>query len=346
MTPISKDRVSRLLKDFRYPGLADDLVSAGMVREVGVSGNDVFVHLTLPAGLWQSREKIRESLGKLLRSLPGMASMTVQCSQSGAEAVSRPESSPLGLEGVANLIAVGSGKGGVGKTTVAVNLAVALMRSGSRVGLMDGDIYGPNVPLMLGAGHDARPQVLSGGEIAPVEIQGLKMISMGILVPAGQPMIWRGPMLHSAISQFLRQVAWGKLDYLIVDLPPGTGDVQLSLVQNAPVSGAVIVTTPQEAALLDVRKAIAMFQATGVPVLGVVENMAGDIFGSGGGEKIAAELKVPFLGRILLDARIREGGDNGRPVTAFSKDLPAAEQFMTMARALSQVSNPIALQGG
>jgi len=244
------------------------------------------------------------------------------------------------IAGVKNIVAVASGKGGVGKTTVAVNLALALQQMGAAVGLLDADVYGPNVPLMLGT--EEQPQALSEREIMPVTAQGLKMISMGLLVPGDKPMIWRGPMLHSAIRQFLYSVIWGELDYLIVDLPPGTGDVQLTLIQSVPVTGAVLVTTPSIVALADVRKAIEMFRQVNVEVLGVVENMSYfkcphcneriDVFGYGEGRRTAEQFSVPFLGEIEIDPRIRIGGDTGKPVAALGETAPGAPSLYAMAR--------------
>ncbi|MGB6544690.1 MAG: Mrp/NBP35 family ATP-binding protein [Candidatus Acidiferrales bacterium] len=247
------------------------------------------------------------------------------------------------IEGVKNLIVVASGKGGVGKTTVAVNLAIALSRMGSAVGLLDADVYGPNVPLMLGT--EEQPQALSEREILPVEACGLKVISMGLLMPGDKPMIWRGPMLHSVILQFLRSVVWGKLDYLIVDLPPGTGDVHLTLIQTVPVTGAVVVTTPSVVALADVRKAIEMFRQVNVEILGVVENMSYlacphcheriDVFGQGEGRRVAEQFGVPLLGEIEIEPKIRIGGDSGRPVAAQGEDAPGAASLYAMARAVA-----------
>jgi ATP-binding protein involved in chromosome partitioning len=247
------------------------------------------------------------------------------------------------IPGVKNMVAVASGKGGVGKTTVAVNLALALARMKSTVGLLDADIYGPNVPLMLGTTE--QPQALDEQTILPVEAQGLKMISMGLLVPPDRPMIWRGPMLHSALTQFLRNVRWGELDYLIVDLPPGTGDVQLTLIQTVPLSGAVVVTTPSVVALADVRKAIEMFRQVNVEVLGIVENMSYfscphcqgkiDVFGHGEGKRMADMFGVPFVGEIEIDPQIRVGGDSGKPVAAQGENAPGAKSIYAMARAVT-----------
>src|ERR1700686_537827 len=247
------------------------------------------------------------------------------------------------IAGVKTVVAVASGKGGVGKTTVAVNLAIALARMGAAVGLMDADVYGPNVPLMLGA--EEQPRAISERQILPVQAYGLKMISMGLLTPADKPMIWRGPMLHSVMQQFLRNVDWGQLDHLIVDLPPGTGDVQLSLIQTVRVTGAVIVTTPSAVALADVRKAIEMFRQENVEVLGVVENMSSfvcphcqksvDVFGHGEGRRVAEAYGVPFLGEIEIDPRIRIGGDTGKPVALLGETALGAKSMYDLARAVT-----------
>ncbi|MGH9794914.1 MAG: Mrp/NBP35 family ATP-binding protein [Candidatus Acidiferrales bacterium] len=247
------------------------------------------------------------------------------------------------IAGVKSVVAVASGKGGVGKTTVAVNLAIALARQGARVGLMDGDVYGPNVPMMLGTSE--QPRALSERRILPVEAYGVKMISIGLLAPGDKPMIWRGPMLHSVVQQFVRSVEWGELDYLLIDLPPGTGDVQLSLVQTVPLTGAVVVTTPSQVALADVRKAIEMFRQVDVPVLGIVENMsyfacphcAGkiDVFGEGEGRRMADMFGVPLLGEIQIDPRIRIGGDTGKPVASHGESAPGGKSIFAIARGVA-----------
>lgn len=253
----------------------------------------------------------------------------------------QPERQPI--PGVKNLIAVASGKGGVGKTTVAVNLALALAKMGHKVGLLDADVYGPNVPIMLGSTDE--PMATGAQRIIPVQAQGIKMISMGLLNPGDKPVIWRGPMLHSVITQFLRSVEWGELDYLVIDLPPGTGDVQLTLIQTVAVTGAVVVTTPSTVALADVRKAIEMFRQVNVEVLGVVENMSTftcphcskpiDIFGHGEGSKTALAYGVPMLGEIEIDPRIRLGGDTGNPVAAQGESAPAAQSLYRIAKAVT-----------
>src|SRR5215510_7299670 len=247
------------------------------------------------------------------------------------------------IPGVKNLIAVASGKGGVGKTTVAVNLALALAKLGHKVGLLDADVYGPNVPIMLGSQQE--PAATPDQRIIPVQAQGIKMISMGLLNPGDKPVIWRGPMLHSIITQFLRSVEWGELDYLVIDLPPGTGDVQLTLIQTVAVTGAVIVTTPSTVALADVRKAIEMFRQVNVEVLGVVENMStfvcphcgkpADIFGHGEGTRTARAYGVPVLGEVEIDPRIRIGGDTGKPVAAQGETAPAAQSLYKVAKAVA-----------
>jgi ATP-binding protein involved in chromosome partitioning len=244
------------------------------------------------------------------------------------------------IPGVKNLVAVASGKGGVGKTTVAVNLAIALKNLGASVGLLDADVYGPNVPVMLGTAE--QPRALDEKTIIPVQAYGLKMISMGLLSPGDKPLVWRGPMLHSVIQQFLRSVRWGELDYLIVDLPPGTGDVQLTLIQTASITGAVIVTTPSVVALADVRKAVEMFRQVNVEILGIVENMSYfscphcseriDVFGHGEGERMAAAFGAKFLGEIEIDPQIRIGGDTGKPVASFGEDAPGGKSIYNVAR--------------
>ena len=252
-----------------------------------------------------------------------------------------PQSEPpkLPIEGVKNLITVGSGKGGVGKTTVSVNLAIALARLGHKVGLLDADVYGPNVPLMMGI-RDT-PYAVEG-RIVPLEQYGVKLMSMGFVNPGDKPLIWRGPMLHSVMQQFVRQVDWGELDFLLVDLPPGTGDVALSLIQSAPITGSIIVTTPSEVSLEDARKAVLMFRQVKVDLLGMVENMSFllvpetgqklDIFGEGGGRRTAAAMDVPFLGSLPLDPRVRVGGDTGRPIALLGPDDLKAAPFYEIAQ--------------
>ena len=249
---------------------------------------------------------------------------------------------PKPLAGVGSIIAIGSGKGGVGKTTVAVNIAIAMARLGQRVGLIDADIYGPNVPLMMGSSQ--QPRVLEGNRIEPIDAHGVKVISVGLLSPGDKPLVMRGPMLHQIIRQFLQQVEWGELDYLIIDLPPGTGDIVISLVQTVPLTGAVVVSTPSDVALQDARKALEMFHQVNVEILGMVENMSHftcphchqeiDIFSRGGAERTAAQFKLPFLGSIELDPNVRQGGDRGLPVALGGESSVAGKQFFDIARLL------------
>ena len=250
---------------------------------------------------------------------------------------------PKPLAGVSSIIAIGSGKGGVGKTTVAVNVAIALARLGNRVGLIDADIYGPNVPLMMGSSQ--QPRVLEDNRIEPIEAHGVKVISVGLLSPGDKPLVMRGPMLHQIIRQFLQQVEWGELDYLIIDLPPGTGDIVISLVQTVPLTGAVVVSTPSDVALQDARKALEMFHQVNVEILGIVENMSHftcphchqeiDIFSKGGAERTAKQFKLPFLGSIELDPNVRQGGDRGLPVALGGETSVAGAQFFEIARLLA-----------
>ena len=255
-----------------------------------------------------------------------------------------PPTSPTALPGIRHIIAVGSGKGGVGKTTVAANLAIALAAKGLRVGLIDADIYGPNVPLMFGS--TAQPRVGANNQIQPNLAHGVKLISVGLISPGDKPMVMRGPMLHQIVRQFLQQVEWGALDFLLVDLPPGTGDVVISLVQTVPLTGAVVVSTPSDVALQDARKAIEMFGQVNVEVLGVVENMSYltcphchqeiDIFSRGGAQRTAEQFQVPFLGSIELAPAIREGGDRGSPVAVAGPDTPSSAPFFAIAKALAE----------
>jgi ATP-binding protein involved in chromosome partitioning len=251
-----------------------------------------------------------------------------------------PQAQPMPLPGVQSIIAVGSGKGGVGKTTIAVNLAVALAKLGYKVGLLDADVYGPNVPLMIGA--NMQPRVVGENQIEPLEAHGIKVISVGFINPGDRPLVWRGPMLHSLIKQFLQQVMWGTLDFLIVDLPPGTGDVVISLFQTVPLSGAIVVSTPSDVSLQDARKAIEMFRSVKVDIFGIVENMSAftcphcrheiDIFSKGGAERTATQFGIPYLGAVELDPDIRKGGDTGLPTVLAGENSPKAKSFYELAR--------------
>ena len=301
------------------------------------------IELTTPA--CPVKDQMRDQARAAVMQLPGVASVDVTMSARVREAVGA-DGPRQSLPGVKNVIAVGAGKGGVGKTTVAVNLAIALAKCGSKVGIIDGDIYGPNVPIMLGI----KTQLVTDGQkIVPAEKYGLQVISMGFLTSDDAPIIWRGPMLHGALQQFFREVRWAELDYLVIDLPPGTGDVVLSLSQTVPVAGAIVVTTPQQVSLADSRRAIAMYKKLNIPTLGVIENMSyfvcpgcereSDIFGHGGGEQMATEFGLPFIGRIPIYQPIREGSDVGVPLMISEPESVAARAFMAAAeRTAAQVS--------
>jgi ATP-binding protein involved in chromosome partitioning len=324
---VTEGDVRRALAGVRYPGFTRDIVSFGVVKEVAVDGDSVTVRIELgpsdPAVAAVIERDVKTALAPT-----GAHTVTVAVKTAGVREAARHAVAPGALDaellpGVAHAVAVASGKGGVGKSTVAVNLAVAMAQQGARVGLLDADIYGPSIPMMLGV--DERPALdPSGRAILPFTRWGIRFMSLGFLVDKDAAVIWRGPMVMKAVSQLLADVAWGELDVLIVDMPPGTGDVQLTLSQKVRLSGAVIVTTPQDVALADAIKGVAMFRKVGVPILGIVENMSffhcphcgnrADVFGHGGGRREATRLAVPFLGEIPLDAAIREGGDAGRPV--------------------------------
>lgn len=340
MTPehseLSAKQVMAALSTVQEPELGRDLVTLGMIKELEVADGrvDFTIELTTPA--CPLKGQIEREARLAVEAVPGVQRVDIRFT-----ANVRDDGRARGLVQlpIRNAVAVASGKGGVGKTTVAVNLAVALARAGARVGLLDADIYGPNVPLMMGVGEMPEPRE---GRLIPAQAHGVRVMSIGFLVPPGQPLIWRGPMLHSAIRQFIADVEWGELDYLVIDLPPGTGDVQLTLVQKIPLSGAVIVTTPQDVALADAIKGIQMFQEVKTPILGIVENMSfyvcphcgeqSEIFGFGGGERTAERYDVPLLGRIPLDTAIRQGGDIGHPIVVSEPESPPAEAFADAAR--------------
>ena len=338
--------ILEVLRPVQDPELRKSLVELNMIRNVKVDAGNVSFTLVLTTPACPLREFIVEDCQKAVKKLPGVTDVKVEVTAETPQQKSLPDRT--GIAGVKNILAVSSGKGGVGKSTVAVNVAVALAQTGAKVGMIDADIYGPNVPTMLGL-SEAKVIVRQSGQgeiLEPAFNHGVKMVSMGFLIDKDQPVIWRGPMLNGIIRQFLYQVEWGELDYLIVDMPPGTGDAQLTLAQAVPMAGAVIVTTPQNVALLDSRKGLKMFQQMGVPVLGIVENMSYfippdlpdrqyDIFGSGGGEKTAAELGVPLLGCVPLEIPLREGGDRGIPIVAANPDSASAQ-------ALKQIAGQIA----
>ncbi|HET9358430.1 MAG TPA: Mrp/NBP35 family ATP-binding protein, partial [Vicinamibacterales bacterium] len=327
------------------PDIRKDIVSLGFVKDLAVAGSRVSFTIELTTPACPVKDQMRDQAAAAVRALPGVADVEVKLAAK-VRSASAPETGRPPLPGVKNVIAVGAGKGGVGKTTVAVNLALSLARCGSRVGVLDGDIYGPNVPMMFGIHTQL---TTDGKKIIPAEKWGVQVVSIGFMTGDDAPIIWRGPMLHGAIQQFFREVAWTDLDYLIVDMPPGTGDVALSLSQTVPVVGSIVVTTPQKVSLSDSRRAIRMYQKLTIPTIGVVENMSyyacpnchheADIFGHGGGEALAAEMGVPFLGRLPVYQPIREGGDTGVPLVVSEPGSAAARSFLTVAeRTAAQVS--------
>lgn len=343
---LDSQSVLEVLRPVQDPELRKSLVEMNMIRNVKIDAGKVSFTLVLTTPACPLREFIVEDCQKAVKKLPGVTDVFVEVTAETPQQKSLPDRT--GVTGVKNIIAISSGKGGVGKSTVAVNVAVALAQAGAKVGLLDADIYGPNDPTMLGLA-DAQIVVRTSdqGEILePAFNHGVKLVSMGFLVDRDQPVIWRGPMLNGVIRQFLYQVQWGELDYLLVDMPPGTGDAQLTLTQAVPMAGAVIVTTPQTVALLDSRKGLRMFQQMNVPVLGIVENMSYfippdmpekqyDIFGSGGGSKTAAELGVPLLGCIPLEISTRIGGDNGVPTVVADPDSASAKAFKAIAQTIA-----------
>jgi ATP-binding protein involved in chromosome partitioning len=333
------------LRAVKDPDLHKDIVALGFVKNMRLSGGAVAftVELTTPA--CPVKDLLRDQARSVVAALPGVTQVDVEMTAQ-VRAVGRPELGRAPVGGVKNIIAVGAGKGGVGKTTVSVNLAVALAKRGSRVAVLDGDMYGPNVPIMLGLKTQLETD---GKKIVPAERYGLQVVSMGFLTQDDAPVIWRGPMLHGAIQQFFRDVAWTNIDYLIVDMPPGTGDVALSLSQSVPVAGAVLVTTPQTVSLADTRRAVAMYRKLNIPAIGLLENMSyfacpgcgreSDLFGKGGGAKLAEEMSVPFLGSIPLYEPVRVGGDSGVPIVIGEPEsAPSLALFSAAERVAQQVS--------
>ena len=338
MSSVSRDRVEAALKAWTEPHLGTDLLAAGAVRSLEVDAGKVTLDVDLGFPLGAYREALAAELRRLLQAVPGVERSEVRVAGTVLSHAVQRNLTPMA--GVKNIIAVASGKGGVGKSTVAVNLALALAADGAKVGILDADIYGPSQPRMLGL--TGRPSSKDGKHIEPMIAYGVKCMSIGFLIDAETPMVWRGPMVTQALVQLIRDTSWGELDYLIVDMPPGTGDIQLTLSQHVPVSGAVIVTTPQEIALLDARKGLRMFQKVEVAILGVVENMATHVcshcgheehvFGTGGGESLARQYGVPFLGSLPLDLSIREQADGGTPSVAAEPRGTIAARYRGIAR--------------
>ena len=342
MAELTKEQVLRALRGILHPRTGKSLVDAGSIGGVVIRGSNVGFSMEIDPREADAMEAIRRDAESAVRAIPGVTSATAVLTAERAQAAQARPAQPAkqGVPGVGAIIAVASGKGGVGKSTTAVNLALALAAIGQRTGLLDADIYGPSIPRMVGA--SGRPQAPDGKTLEPMRAWGIPTMSMGYLVEEDTPMIWRGPMVQSAIQQMLGDVAWGELDVLVVDLPPGTGDAQLTMAQKVPLAGAVIVSTPQDIALLDARKAIQMFRKVDVPILGMVENMSyyccpncghrADVFAHGGARQCAEQYGVPFLGEIPLDIRIRETSDGGAPIVASEPTSHHAETYRALAQ--------------
>jgi ATP-binding protein involved in chromosome partitioning len=339
-TPLEQ-AVLDALRTVMDPDLRKDIVTLNFVKDLKINDGIVSFTIELTTPACPVKEDMKRWAKDAVLKVDGVRDVQIQ--MTAAVSKSSIVQGTQAIEGVKNIVAVGSGKGGVGKSTVTVNLAVALAQKGAAVGLMDADIYGPNVPLMMGITD--RPHAI-GDRIQPLSNYGVRMMSMGFLTGNDDtPLIWRGPMLHNVIQQFLRQVDWGQLDYLLIDMPPGTGDVQLSLTQTVPLTGAVVVSTPQDVALQDARKAIMMFRQVRVEILGIVENMSyfqcpkcnerTHIFSHGGGETTAANFGVPFLGEVPLNVSLREGGDSGKPIVAGDPGSPVAQSFIQIAEKIA-----------
>ncbi len=341
---LTEEEIKQALGKVHYPGFSRDIVSFGLVKGVQIEGDEVRVQISLATNDPNVPATIKRDAESVLTGLAGVKTAKVLIDIHAPPAGAGAAVGPSRIPGVKHVIAVASGKGGVGKSTVAANLAIALQQTRSRVGLCDCDIYGPSIAMMFGSRE--RPLATEENRIVPIEQYGLKLMSMGFLLDDASPAILRGPMVTRYTQQFLRQVEWGELDYLVLDLPPGTGDIQLTIVQTVALAGAIIVTTPQEVALIDARKAAAMFEKVNVPVLGLIENMSYfvcpndgerfDIFGSGGGEREAKRLKVPLLGQMPIDIALRESGDRGMPITAEKPDSPVTAEFLRIAKELRE----------
>ena len=345
MVKISRAALFDALNAYQVPGTNANLVTLKAVKGLDVDGGKVTARLQM-LDAYQDREAvIRKAVQEKLGALEGVESVTVEIAWDKTPQV---EFKNL-LSGVKHALVVGSGKGGVGKSTVAANLAVAAAKLGLKVGLLDADLYGPSMGMMFGVGPDEGPEGTPEGKIRPVEKYGIKLMSMGFLIDEDKPVIWRGPMLNKALQQFLGDVLWGDLDLLLIDLPPGTGDIQISLIQNAKVGGAIVVSTPQDIAFLDAKKALGMFSAVKVPIAGVIENMSSficpgcgqetQIFGHGGVREAASRMELPFLGEIPIDLAIREGGDDGVPLVEARPDSPQSKVFLDMAGRLKALLN-------
>ncbi len=342
---VTDEEIKDALKAVKYPGFTRDIVSFGLVKGIKIDNGDVRVQLALATTDPSVPATIKNDAEKILRELSGIRSAQVLIDIHAPPAGSGASVGTTRIPGIKHVIAIASGKGGVGKSTVAANLAIALQKTEARVGLCDCDIYGPSIALMFGSRE--RPVATDENKIIPIEQYGLKLMSMGFLLDDTSPAILRGPMVTRYTQQFLRQVEWGELDFLVLDLPPGTGDIQLTIVQTVALAGAIIVTTPQEVALIDARKAATMFEKVNVPVLGLIENMSYficpgdgvryDIFGSGGGEREAKRIRAPLLGQIPIDIATREAGDRGMPITGEDRQSKVADEFHKIAKQLRQI---------
>jgi len=342
MSQPTEEIILNSLKQIIDPDLRKDIVTLGFIKDLKIEGGEVSFRIVLTTPACPVKEEMEAQAHEIVGGLAGVTAVNVTMDAEVPQG--RGVANNVAIPGVKNIIAVSSGKGGVGKSTVAVNLAVALAQDGATVGLMDADVYGPNVPLMLGVAH--KQPVVEEGQLVPISAHGVKMISMALLAPPDKPMIMRGPMLHGIVRQFLTDVSWGELDYLIVDMPPGTGDVQLSLAQLVPVQGAVLVTTPQTVSIADVRRAYKMFEQVNVPVLGVIENMSYfiapdtghryNIFGEGGGAAFCDEYALNFLGEVPLGMEVRESGDKGIPVVVSQPDSPQSKAFHKVAEEVAR----------
>ncbi len=341
MSSLSEAAVLDALRAVKDPDLHKDIVALNFVKSVKIDGSRVALVIELTTPACPVKDLMRDQARACVLAI-GASEVDIEMTAQ-VRSVSRHEGNTSPVPGVKNIIAVGAGKGGVGKTTVAVNLAVALSKFGSKVAIIDGDLYGPNIPMMLGLSAELHTD---DGKIVPAERYGIQVVSMAFLTPDDAPVIWRGPMLHGAIQQFFREVKWTNIDYLIIDMPPGTGDVALSLSQSVPVAGAVVVSTPQNVALADTKRAVAMYRKLNIPVIGILENMShficpdcgreSDLFGKGGAEALAVQMSVPFMGAVPLYEPVRRGGDSGVPIVMAEPESPAAKAFVAAAERVAQ----------